>query len=367
MDVRRMTRLAAWWACVALVAAAPVFAEEVTVTHGSTSVTLEMVDVGDAGNAADANSFTGDYGDVDYDYKIGKYEISVDQWDTVIGAAPLAGHTWSGNQPVANVRLFEAAKFANWLTSGDPTMGVYTLGGLPTVTAIDREGALDTYGTIFVLPTNDEWHKAAFYVSSTGTYQKHPTGAARPTAVTGGTGQDTAVYLYAGEASPTAPADIDNAGGLSPYGTMGQPGNVQEYVEGLVVSTGPYFRGGAYSGSDYMFRNTTTQFGPGSTWNANAATGFRVVMLSEAEVILGDVNGDGVVDGLDIQPFVDLLTGGGYQAEADINTDEVVDGLDIQPFVDIITGAGGNPVPEPATLGLLAVGGLAALARRRRN
>jgi len=85
-----------------------------------------------------------------------------------------------------------------------------------------------------------------------------------------------------------------------------------------------------------------------------------------ASVILGDVNGDGVVDGLDIQPFVDLLTGGGYQAEADINEDSVVDGLDIQPFVDIITGAGGNPVPEPATLGLMAAGGLALLRRRRR-
>ena len=84
-------------------------------------------------------------------------------------------------------------------------------------------------------------------------------------------------------------------------------------------------------------------------------------------VILGDVNGDGVVDGLDIQPFVDLLTGGGYQAEADINADTVVDGLDIQPFVDIITGAGGSPVPEPATLGLLAAAGLLRCGRRRRR
>ena len=294
-----LTALSAWAVMLGLAVGAP--AAPITVTHGTTSVTLEMVEIGDAGNAADPNSFTGDYGDVDYDYKIGKYEISVNQWDTAMGAAPSAGHSWSGDQPVANVRLFEAAKFCNWLTSGDPTLGVYTLGSLPTVTAIDRPGALATYGTIFVLPTNDEWHKAAYYNSATASYQKHPTGPARPTAVTGGTAQDTAVYTYGGEASPTAPADIDNAGGLSPYGTMAQAGNVQEYVEGLVVSTGPYWRAGAYNGSDYMFRNTTTQFGPGSTWNANSATGFRVLMI-----------------------------------------------------------------PEPATLSLLAIGGSAALARRRR-
>jgi formylglycine-generating enzyme required for sulfatase activity len=254
-------------------------AEDVTVEHDGTSVTLSMTEVGDPGNAADASSFTGDYGDVDYVYDIGKYEISVSQWDTAMGAAPLAGHSWSGDQPVANVRLFEAAKFCNWLTSGDPAQGVYTLGALPTVTAIDRAGALATYGEIWVLPTNDEWHKAAYYVATSGTYQKHPTGEARPTAVTGGTAANTAVYTRSGEASPTAPADIDNAGALSPYGTMAQGGNVAEYVEGLVVDTGPYFRGGPYASSDYMFRNTTTQFGPGSTWNANATTGFRVVRL----------------------------------------------------------------------------------------
>ena len=67
----------------------------------------------------------------------------------------------------------------------------------------------------------------------------------------------------------------------------------------------------------------------------------------------GDINGDGTVDGSDIQPFVDLLTGGGYQIEADINGDSVVDGLDIQPFVRIITCAECNAVPEPASLALL--------------
>ena len=62
----------------------------------------------------------------------------------------------------------------------------------------------------------------------------------------------------------------------------------------------------------------------------------------------GDVNGDGVVDGSDVQPFVDVLTVGAYHAQADINGDGIVDGLDIQPFVDIITGVGGSAIPGPA-------------------
>jgi len=102
--------------------------------------------------------------------------------------------------------------------------------------------------------------------------------------------------------------------------------------------------------------------------NYGDANDSRVYLTNVAPaLLLGDVNGDGVVDGLDIQPFVDLLTGGGYQAEADINADSVVDGLDIQPFVDIITGAGGSPVPEPTTLTLAVLGGLGWTYRRKRR
>ena len=56
------------------------------------------------------------------------------------------------------------------------------------------------------------------------------------------------------------------------------------------------------------------------------------------EFLLGDVNQDGNVDLLDIQPFVDLLTSGGFLPEADINGDGVVDLLDVAPFVELLTG-----------------------------
>ena len=52
--------------------------------------------------------------------------------------------------------------------------------------------------------------------------------------------------------------------------------------------------------------------------------------------ILGDVNMDGVVDFLDIQPFIDALSQG-FIAEADIDGSGMVDFLDIQPFIDLLS------------------------------
>lgn len=59
--------------------------------------------------------------------------------------------------------------------------------------------------------------------------------------------------------------------------------------------------------------------------------------FSAATVLLGDVNLDGVVDLLDVAPFVQLISDGGFSVEADINGDGIVDLLDIGPFVDILS------------------------------
>ena len=56
-----------------------------------------------------------------------------------------------------------------------------------------------------------------------------------------------------------------------------------------------------------------------------------------SEVLLGDVNLDGAVNLLDVDPFVELVSTGVFQAEADINEDGFVDLLDVQPFVDLLS------------------------------
>jgi len=84
----------------------------------------------------------------------------------------------------------------------------------------------------------------------------------------------------------------------------------------------------------------------------------------------GDLNGDGVVDGLDIDPFVNRLTTGGFDPAADLNDDGVIDGLDIDPFVDRLTNrdaaTAAAVIPEPTTA-LWAIAGLLALGSRRRR
>ena len=54
--------------------------------------------------------------------------------------------------------------------------------------------------------------------------------------------------------------------------------------------------------------------------------------------VLGDVNLDGEVNLLDVQPFVVLLQNSGYQDEADINQDGLLNLLDVEPFVSLLAG-----------------------------
>jgi len=84
--------------------------------------------------------------------------------------------------------------------------------------------------------------------------------------------------------------------------------------------------------------------------------------------IPGDLDGNGVVDGLDIDPFVQALTDeNAFDAAADMDGNDVVDGLDIDPFVQALTSSdnvAGLAVPEPGSLALLGLGGLALLRSR---
>ncbi len=91
----------------------------------------------------------------------------------------------------------------------------------------------------------------------------------------------------------------------------------------------------------------------------------------------GDMDGVYGINTDDINPFIKAITDANGYAErytgldanvlGDINADGAFNVDDIGPFIDVFTGTpSAAPVPEPACLALLAVGGLAALRRRRK-
>ena len=268
--------------CVtALVAALGSAASAADITHDGTTISMDFVTVGNAGNTADATS----YGGVDYNYRIGKYEVTENQWDAVSGASTTdllddPGY-WSGDQPVAEISWHESAMFCNWLTSGNVAQGAYAINGSGVVTAIDRADAVSTYGTVYVIPTEDEWYKAAYYdpnKSGGAGYWDYPTGSdSAPDGIDfAGDTQFEAVF-YDGY-NQGHPNDMDDAGALSPYGTMGQGGNVWEWNETLI---GSYrgLRGGSFYFIDGFLHASSRHFGYPTF--EDSYLGFRVAEVPE--------------------------------------------------------------------------------------
>ena len=93
----------------------------------------------------------------------------------------------------------------------------------------------------------------------------------------------------------------------------------------------------------------TALLGNGSTLEIRMAVefGFAALVFDNMrittptkEVLKGDVNLDGEINLLDIDPFILVLGSGNYQAEADTNCDGEVNLLDIDSFILLVAGGG---------------------------
>ena len=83
-----------------------------------------------------------------------------------------------------------------------------------------------------------------------------------------------------------------------------------------------------------------TTLGPVGSFGGTTPGGFGVgaILTITRVAALGDLNGDGNINLLDVAAFVDALSSGVFVAEADINRDGSINLLDVQPFVDLLAG-----------------------------
>ena len=307
----------------------------------SANVVIETVTVGSPGNVPDTRYEAPGYGGVDYIYKIGKYEVTAGQYAeflNVVAAEDTYGlyHTdmWKdgygcriertgssrnysysvaaewADRPVNHVSWGDAARFANWLHNGQPTGaqdlsttedGSYLLNGAMSnaeLMAVVREP-----DAMWVIPSEDEWYKAAYYDGGSSAYYDYPTSSDSvpsndlidPDPGNNATYYDSAWPDPAG-CTIGSPYYRTEAGAHensdSPYGTFDQGGNVFEWNE--TILHGPCCdnrvrRGGSFVDVDYILHAAIRDcYYP---TRESVLTGFRV-----AEVPVVDFTGDGNVD-----------------------------------------------------------------------
>jgi formylglycine-generating enzyme required for sulfatase activity len=285
----------------------------VCATAGS-AVVIDTVPVGNPGNAADtryagpSSPYYGNgigYGSVGYTYNIGKYEVTAGQYteflnkvagvdtyglystdmDSSSYGCQITRHGTSGsytydfsgrpsgteadwaNRPVNLVSWGDSARFANWLHNGQPTGaqnlsttedGSYTLNGATTdeaLMAVTRKPS-----ATWVIPSEDEWYKAAYYKggSTNAGYFDYPT---RSDTIPGRDMADVSgnnANHYTGPGDYGTIADIipidsgkystvvgEFQNSASPYGTFDQGGNVSEWNEAILYG-GRGLRGGSF-------------------------------------------------------------------------------------------------------------------------
>ena len=297
------------------------------------AVTIDWVTVGDTGNVADTTG----YGAVSYEYRIAKYEVTIQQYTDFLNAVAKSdpyslyrenmgddtstagisrtgvsgsyaysvigpfgvnpsGASSPGNRPIAqSVTWFNAARFANWMQngqgSGSTETGAYTLGGATSGLAPAKNPGAQVY-----IPTENEWYKAAYFSpmlnSGSGGYYTYATQSNTAPGNVIGSAANQANYQHgnytegSGENFSVTQAlgfkwnqnYLSNVGAFissaSFYGTFDQNGNATEWND-LTGAAGSSrgVRGGGWSGPTDLSSSDRRTYPPTAFLNAG---GFRL-------------------------------------------------------------------------------------------
>ena len=321
--------------------------------RNAAAITINTIPIGNVGNAIDLE--TG-LGRVDYSYSMGTTEVTVGQYTAFLNSVAatdpnhlystsmatdlnIAGISRSGssgsysysvigsaNKPVTYVSWGDAVRFVNWLHNGQPTgpqnastteNGAYTL-GIPDNFGSPAGSVTRNVGATWVLPSEDEWYKAAYHKNDgvSANYWDYPTSSdtAPVSDQPPGTGApnpaNTANYFknngtfpaynngYAVTASPNLLPNVNyltNVGAystsLSPYGTLDQAGNVAEWNEKSTPALNEPVnvrgvRGGSWANNfNVAWAMSSTDWADRSPALEWSNTGFRVATTANQGVV----------------------------------------------------------------------------------
>lgn len=277
-------------------------------------VTLDMVPVGNPGNANDPA--TGSlYGAVANEYEIMKFEFTNSQYTAFLNAIDPGGtnpngvynssmgsdarggitNTGStdgsryavksnmGDKPVNYVSWWDAARVSNWLHNGAQTYGStdssatapQNIGAYSVGTATTGDAVAVNSGARFYVPTENEWYKAAYFNptlnSGAGGYRTYGNGFdAAPATVSadavgngsaGGAGNfanyNTAADWNAQNGNVTT---VGTNGGANYYGAYDMSGNIFEWNDLTgVASSFRELRGGNWLNPSASFLSSTSR------------------------------------------------------------------------------------------------------------
>lgn len=295
------------------------------------AVSLPMVPVGNLGNTGELSGYgtPGGYGTprvcgaVDYRYSMGKFEVTAGEYTAFLNAVARSDTyglyntgMWSyppaattvckiarsgasgnysysvaadyANRPVNFVSWGDAARFCNWLANGQPTGGQnlattedgsYHLNGATSAAALIA--VTRKPGARWVIPSEDEWYKAAYHKNDgpTGNYWEYPTASdTAPGTALPDTGNNANTQWV--QSRPTNVGSYVNS--PSPCGTFDQGGNIWEWTE-AVVSGARGIRGGSFNMAVGELRAGTRMITE-TNWEGYAI-GFRVAEIPEPGAI----------------------------------------------------------------------------------
>ncbi|MBP7937604.1 MAG: SUMF1/EgtB/PvdO family nonheme iron enzyme [Phycisphaerae bacterium] len=284
---------------------------------------LETVPVGNVGNAPDPRHGAYNFGQVDYPYSIGKYEVTAGQYCEFLNAVARTDmyglynpSMWSdssgckiqranapgsytynvasdwANRPVNFVSFLDGCRFANWVHNGQPAgdqevgsteTGAYTLDGNSVTIARNS-------GWRWAVTNWNEWYKAAYHKNDglAGDYWSYPTsGETLPSndfidpdpGNSANFYDDAGTYTIGDPYWRTQVGEFENSG--SPYGTFDQGGNIREWTERATPNSLRFTLGGGFSIPGFYLSATEGLSNAVPPMAEISSIGLRVVAVPE--------------------------------------------------------------------------------------